>query len=115
MRCRNMFAKTVSVKLRFADFRTITRDITLSGATDCDSDIYSAAKDLFSRHSEKPPWRLLGVRLSGLGYSQQASLFSNEDIEKERRLTSVKDGLRKKYGREIIFNAKKLFIKQEES
>jgi DNA polymerase IV len=58
LRSRNLFAQTISIKLRFADFKTITRDITLAAATDRDSEIYGAAKDLFSGHCGKPPWRL---------------------------------------------------------
>jgi DNA polymerase IV len=115
LRSRNIYAQTISIKVRFADFKTITRDITLSGATDRDSDIYRAAKDLFFGHCGKPPWRLLGVRLSGLKSSRQLSLFSQEpDGEKEERLTSLKDGLKRKYGREMVYNASKLYIKKEE-
>lgn len=115
LRSRNLFAQTISIKLRFADFKTITRDITLSAATDRDSEIYGAAKDLFLLHCDKPPWRLLGVRLAGLKSSQQLSLFSQDpDGGKEERLTSIRDGLKRKYGQEMVFSASKLYIKKEE-
>jgi DNA polymerase IV len=115
LRSRHMFAHTVSIKLRFADFRTITRDITLAGAADRDSEIYQAAKDLFLSHCGKPPWRLVGVRLAGLRCGQQLSLFSHEaGGEKDKSITTVKDGLRNKYGHEMVFHASRLILKKEE-
>ena len=115
LRLKDLYAQTVSIKLRFADFKTITRDITLPCSTDRDSEIYGAVKALFEGHSGKPPWRLAGVRLAGLKGSRQLTLFSAEKGEKkEKRLTSTRDGLRRKYGQEAVFSASKLYLKEEE-
>lgn len=100
-------AKTISLKLRFADFTTITRDITLQEATDSDQEIYHTVEKLFLRYSGKPPWRLVGVKASGLEGWEQLSLFSPAS-ENEKSITLVKDRLRDKYGREILISAKRL-------
>ena len=60
-------ARTVTIKVRYADFKTVTRSHTLSRATD-DADVISSwAKDLLARtDAGRRPVRLLGVRVQGL-------------------------------------------------
>ncbi|OPL09857.1 MAG: hypothetical protein AVO34_12960 [Firmicutes bacterium ML8_F2] len=107
LRCKNLRARTISLKLRFADFTTITRDRTLNEPFDADAAIYYAIEELFNRYSGNSPWRLVGVRVSGLENWQQLSLLSLGD-EKEKKMTLLRDRLRKKYGFEILYSAKKL-------
>jgi len=107
LRSKDLEAKTISLKLRFADFKTITRDLTLTEATDRDAEIYHTVEKLFLRYSGKPPWRLVGVKASGFERSKQLSLLSS-NYESERKITRVKDRLRDKYGREILVSAKRL-------
>ena len=49
LRCQNLRARTISLKLRYADFTTITRDTTLKEPVDADAAIYNAVKELFTR------------------------------------------------------------------
>jgi len=114
LRSHGLFAHTVSIKLRYADFKTITRDISLSRDTNQDSDIYRAARSLFEGHCGKPPWRLLGVRLSSLRCSRQLSLFPEDTEGTEERLTSARDRLRKKYGQEMVIQASRMAHKEED-
>ncbi len=107
LRSKVLRGRTISLKLRFADFTTITRDLTLSDGTDRDLEIYETVKKLFFRYCGKPPWRLVGVKVSGLERSQQLSLYSSVS-ENEKKITLVKDRLRDKYGKEILASAKKL-------
>jgi DNA polymerase IV len=64
---RKLAARTVTIKVRYADFTTITRSHTLSLATS-DADVISSwAKDLLARtEAGARPVRLLGVRVAGL-------------------------------------------------
>jgi len=113
LRSQKFYAKTVSIKLRFADFKTITRDLTLPAATDSDKVIYDSAKELFLRYCGNPPWRLVGVRVSGLTRSRQLSLFPEEPAgEKEEQLNKIKDSLRTKYGDKVLYGAKRLYKKR---
>ncbi|MDO9535164.1 MAG: DNA polymerase IV [Bacillota bacterium] len=113
LRCKSLRARTISLKLRFADFKTITRDITLNEPFDTESAIYNTVKDLFTRYGDNPPWRLVGVRVSGLENWQQLSILPPGDSgEKEKKLILIRDRLRKKYGFEILYSARKLMKKQ---
>ena len=64
---RKLEARTVTIKVRYADFTTVTRSHTLSRATSDADVIASWAKDLIERTSAgQRPVRLLGVRVAGL-------------------------------------------------
>jgi DNA polymerase-4 len=64
---RHLAARTVTIKVRYADFTTVTRSHTLSLAT-ADADLIASwAKDLLERtEAGRRPVRLLGVRVQGL-------------------------------------------------
>jgi DNA polymerase IV len=64
---RKLAARTVTIKVRYADFTTVTRSHTLSMPTS-DADVISSwAKDLLGRtEAGVRPVRLLGVRVAGL-------------------------------------------------
>ncbi len=109
LRSAGITTRTITLKLRFEDFRTVTRSITMSESICQDSDIYRAARDLFDRHCVKPPWRLIGIQASGFEQGTQISLFSSgPEQEKENSLTAARDKLRKKYGSEVIFPGRRL-------
>jgi DNA polymerase-4 len=58
--------KTIGIKLRYDDFRTVTRDLTLAGATDDPAEIRRAAGECLKRVPLEKRLRLLGVRVSAL-------------------------------------------------
>lgn len=58
--------KTIGIKLRYDDFRTVTRDITLTEATDDPLVIRRAAGECLRRVTLEKRLRLLGVRIGGL-------------------------------------------------
>ncbi|MDP4014830.1 MAG: DNA polymerase IV [Candidatus Nanopelagicales bacterium] len=67
MRGRGYVGRTVHLKVRFADFSTITRSRTLPDATDTGRDVYTVARKLFSGLGlQRARLRLVGVRVSGL-------------------------------------------------
>jgi DNA polymerase-4 len=59
-------ARTIGIKLRFEDFRTVTRDLTLDSPTADAREIRHAAGQCLKRVELKQRLRLLGVRASGL-------------------------------------------------
>ena len=101
LRKRELKAKTVSIKLRFADFTTITRARTLNEAIEGDGAIYKIARDLFIANCGRPPWRLVGVQLSKLDSHEQMSLIQ----EKDEKLSRAVDGLKDKYGMDAVKRA----------
>ncbi|MBA3409331.1 MAG: DNA polymerase IV [Geodermatophilaceae bacterium] len=67
LRAGGHVARTVSIKVRFADFKTITRSKTLRQATDVGHEIYQLACELFdSLGLDRARIRLVGVRAEGL-------------------------------------------------
>ena len=77
LRSRARAARTVTVKLRYADFQTVTRGQTVDAATDDEDVIWRTARALVSRALEERDGalRLLGVGVSGLSAERQLSLF----------------------------------------
>jgi DNA polymerase-4 len=67
MRTARVAGRTVTLKVRFADFTTITRSKTLGEATDVTREIYRTASDLFiALGLQRARIRLVGVRVEGL-------------------------------------------------
>nr|WP_274520314.1 DNA polymerase IV [Ectothiorhodospira sp. 9100] len=58
--------RTVGIKLRYADFRTLTRDHTLREPIDAQADLLVASRECLRRAPLDRPLRLLGVRMSAL-------------------------------------------------
>ena len=66
-RSAGMTGRTVSIKVRFADFTTITRAKTLRHHTDVSREIFDTARELYDRLGlQRARIRLVGVRLEGL-------------------------------------------------
>ena len=66
LREEHLVARTVTLKLRHDDFRTVTRRRTLDIATDLDAELYGAARELFRVAFEEVRGRDRGVRLIGI-------------------------------------------------
>ena len=67
LRAQRLVGRTVSIKVRFADFSTVTRSRSLRDATDVSRDIYAAARELHEALGmQRARIRLVGVRVEGL-------------------------------------------------
>ena len=108
MRESGLFARCVTLKLRYSDFKTVTRSHTLGETACADSVIFAAAsallRKLFTRRSRV---RLIGVALSSLTSTESAQmdLFDHIDKEKQARLYQGIDRIRGKYGFRSILRA----------
>jgi DNA polymerase-4 len=106
LREKSFRAKTVTVKLRDHDFKTRQHSRSVPEPIESDQAIYSVAKILLAelRRKRRVPARLLGVGLSGLVGSSDASqlgLFAGE-TERERKVSRTVDELRRRFGREAV-------------
>ncbi|MGH7508427.1 MAG: DNA polymerase IV [Gemmatimonadales bacterium] len=106
LRDEQLLARTVTLKLRHDDFRTVTRRHTLEDSTDLDAELYQAARVLFRIAFEEVRQRDRGVRLigiaaTGLGRTAEPDLFEAPARGRLRRLTAAVDKVRAKFG----FNA----------
>jgi DNA polymerase-4 len=67
VRGRGFVARTIGIKIRFADFRTVTRVRTLPSWTDSTRDIFDTAVELYAGlRLDQPRIRLVGVKCEGL-------------------------------------------------
>lgn len=94
--------RTVTVKIRFASFRTITRSHTLSEATALDETIYVTARAIMKGVELAEGVRLLGITLSNLQIQGgQISLFAGGD-DKKLKVSAAVDRLRDKFGEAAV-------------
>jgi DNA polymerase-4 len=97
-RKRGVKARTVTLKLRYADFHTLTRSRTLA-PTCSELELYPIVRDLFQRSRKRRlAIRLLGIALSNLGpFDRQLPLFDDDEP-----LHRAVDGIRKRYGYDAL-------------
>ena len=102
LRRSKLRARTVHIKVRFADFRTITRSQKLPELTNATDALWQAAAGMLS--SRVPvgdqPVRLLGMGTSGLDGSQtfQGRLFDRQLHRKQTQLDDVSDRVKSRFG-----------------
>ena len=94
--------RTVTLKLRFADFSTITRSHT-DDPTQDGLVIYRRVESLFARVTLKQAVRLIGLSVSGLGPAGegQLSLLAPDAVRRERLARAV-DRLATRFGDEVV-------------
>ena len=96
-RKRHVKARTITLKLRYADFHTLTRSHTTM-ATNSELELYPIVKEMFAAARTRPlPIRLLGMQLSNLGVFEQLSLF-----DRNERVGAVVDTIRQRFGFETV-------------
>lgn len=118
LRRHDFQGRTITLKLRFGDFRTITRRTTLGHFTADSGDIYEAALSLLEEgRSVSPlPVRLIGVGVSGLAEPAQIplSLFDAPPAtEKAARLNAALDRINERFGQSSVRKAGALLARHE--
>lgn len=100
LREHGLWARTIQLKLRYSDFSTFTRALTLGHATQIDTEIYQTARELLRKNRRAgAAIRLLGVQTSGLSpEAGQLDLLEGAQQERMGRALSAMDKLRDKYG-----------------
>jgi DNA polymerase-4 len=89
----------VQIKLRYTDFSTFTRARTLDHATQIDTELAEAVRDLFHKAWNGGAIRLLGVYAQSLESGEgQTSLLDESRTEKWRKTLQAVDKIRDKYG-----------------
>ncbi len=102
LRKHDLFARTISLKVRFASFKTVMRSLSLEEGTNLQEDIDRAALTLLSRIPVYEGIRLLGVTASNLGPPiSMGSLFS-EESEKRARAAKAMDEIQAKFGKKAL-------------
>lgn len=106
-RNKSLKGKTITLKVRYNDFRAISRSHTLTRPINLDDVIYQEACHMLGEVALKQPLRLIGVTLSNLTDNEesQLSLFT-EPSKYSENLTKIIDSVKEKYGEACITRAK---------
>lgn len=105
MKASGFEGRTVTLKLKAADFKTITRRTTLPNPANLARTLFAAAKPMLHEAAGGKAYRLIGVGFSGLSFASDntgaADLFGdgNERIAKQEKAI---DALREKFGRDVV-------------
>lgn len=108
---------TIKIKLRWTDFRTLNRQLTLDQPTNSDGEIYASAVKLFEQvWVAGSPVRLIGVGLGGFSEpNRQMGLWDERrGAEPAEELQSALDRLRDRYGETMITRASDLHFRPNE-
>lgn len=102
LRAEKLNARTITLKIRYGDFKTISRSFTLDKPTNITKTLFQEASGLLAEWHKKSagPLRLLGFGTSGLsieGIGQQL-LFCDPEEEKQKKVDAAFDKIREKYG-----------------
>ncbi len=100
LRAKRLRGRTVALKLRYADFRTISRQVTPEFSIDSGDAIFEIVRGLFL-HLAKPGdrYRLVGVHVSSLDRAGLVQLPLCPPTTRERhRLDGAMDAVREKFG-----------------
>jgi DNA polymerase-4 len=104
LRREALFARCLTLKIRYTNFHTITRSRTLAAPTCFDKEIFTVVSDLLRRNiAPGRAVRLLGVSASALQSSGwQEPLLDRDQRKSYEQLYKAIDDLRKKYGEGTI-------------
>jgi DNA polymerase-4 len=107
LRAAGLSARTVTLKVRYANFRTITRSRTMPEPTDVAARLSDAARRLYDRLGpERPRIRLLGVAATGLvegAPTEQLRIGARPD--RWRAADRTVDRLRSRFGEDAVDRA----------
>jgi DNA polymerase-4 len=102
LRHAGLFGRTIDLKIRSSEFRTVTRATTLPAATSATNVIWKAAAGLFERSltSDLMPVRLLGIGATKLTREPtvQGNLFEEDANPREAALDHTIDTIRAQFG-----------------
>ena len=103
LRSKRVLGKTITLKIKYADFKTITRSKSLAEASNANRIIYDAAVQLLKSVAISKKVRLIGLGVSNLLSSgtRQGSFFIKK-AKKKKKLDCVLDDIQKRFGKKAI-------------
>jgi DNA polymerase-4 len=102
LRGRGLRGRTVSIKVRYGDFTTITRSRTLPVATDVTQEIYRTAAQLLAEQTPPGAIRLIGVRVEQLGDGGTEQLTLDAPERGWREADAAADEARGRFGHAAV-------------
>ena len=113
--------RTVSIKVKYADFKQLTRQLSLHTRTNATDTIFQCACQLLDELKLEKPVRLVGLGVTNFenDLPKQLSLLNdiiepNKKEEKRESLDSALDSLRTRYGRDAVIRGRIFTSSQDE-
>ncbi len=103
LRRAGLAGRTVHLKLRTADFATVTRQATLDAPGDTTDAIWPVARALLAKaDTTRQAIRLVGVSVSDFDGEAQLGLFASERDQRRRRVAHAVDALAERFGDAVV-------------
>ncbi len=103
--------KTVTLKVKTADFKSLSRSFTLNEPTQMADRIYSNARQMLDGVIAKGPFRLIGVGISQLTRPEEADHYMDlleQDAAKRAKAERATDAIRERFGKDAILKGRAL-------
>jgi DNA polymerase-4 len=105
LRAKGLCGRTVTLKVRFSNFKTITRSRTLEHEADTAAEIYDVARRLYTKlDPQRPRIRLLGVSVAGLapGPPRRQLLLDRAQRSGWEEASRAVDDIRARFGERSV-------------
>lgn len=114
LRAHEKLARSVTLKLRYADFNTVTRSLTFKQGIDSDRAIFNTGQKLLTQAltAEKQPVRLIGIGVSGLVSGARQINMLDDKAERLGLLNRAVDRIRRRYGFDAIQTGRTVGFKE---
>lgn len=111
LEAKELAGPTVSIQTRSSDWKNRTRSITLNNTVWKSDDIFRNAWQLFTKHWNGEPLRLVGVTVSNVAdkgdMTEQLSIFNFQEHAKEEPLLELMSKLEAKFGKSVLMKGAK--------
>lgn len=106
---KHLSAKTISLKLKTSNFRTVSRSVTLDDPTQMAEILYTHTKRLLMPECNGLEYRLIGIGVSKFFDEKTSDLPDLLDPSKENKIKTEKamDKIRNRFGKDIINKGRK--------
>lgn len=101
----------VTLKVKTANFKSLTRRITLREPTQITERIYEQARRMLNDVMDQAPFRLIGVGISNLDSAENADQFNDlleAETAKKAAAERATDAIKKRFGKEAILKGRSL-------
>jgi DNA polymerase-4 len=110
LKSRSLAGRTVTLKLKRADFKQLTRSRTLSSPTQLAETMYQTTVAMLEKEANGPAFRLIGVGVADILDAEDADPpdLLQQEAPKEQRIEQVLDAVRSKLGPDSISKGRKI-------
>jgi DNA polymerase-4 len=110
-KAKELAGRIVTLKVKRADFRSLTRRVSLTDPTQLADRIYRHARALYDQLDDRGPFRLIGVGISELSAgdgADKAGDLLDPDAERRNRAERATDAIRSRFGEKAIVKGRAL-------